>query len=75
MLGSTKMTNEEAEEKHLNSLNSQINRGFELMLRKYNRREKPSEPKTFILSFGKMISLLKREIHFSFEITLDIKKR
>jgi hypothetical protein len=38
-----------------------INRGVELLLR--NRREEPEAPKTFQFSFGKMVSLLRREIH------------
>lgn len=59
----------------LNRSESRINRGFELMLRKYNRRDKSSEPKTFQVRFGKMLSLLKREIHFGFEFYFEIKKR
>lgn len=54
--------------------NLEINRGFELMLRHRSRREKP-KPKTFSIMFGKVISLLKREIHFHFEIRLDIIKK
>jgi len=54
--------------------NLEINRGFELMLRHRSRREKP-KPKTFGIMFGKVISLLKREIHFHFEIRLDIIKK
>jgi hypothetical protein len=71
------MTNEREEEKNElnNSQDLQINRGFELMLRQNNRREKPSEPKTFQIRFGKMLSLLKREIHFQFEFFLDMKKK
>lgn len=76
MLGNITMTSKKEgdERKQLNNSNPQINRGFELMLRKYNRREKPSEPKTFKIRFGKMLSLFKREIHFNFELSLDIKK-
>ena len=58
-----------------NSKNLNINKGFELMLRNSSRREKPSEPKTFQICFGKMLSLFKREIHFQFELFLDIKKK
>ena len=50
-----------------------INRGVELLLRK--RRRKPEEPKTFQLSFGKMVSLFRREINIYFEFLLDIKKK
>jgi hypothetical protein len=50
-----------------------INRGVELLLRK--RRRKPEEPKTFQLSFGKMVSLFRREINIYFEFSLDIKKK
>lgn len=50
-----------------------INRGVELLLRK--RRRTSEQPKTFKFSFGKMVSLLKREIHIYFEFSLDIKKK
>jgi hypothetical protein len=68
------------EEKRKSNLNNDrsaihINRGIELMLRQHNRREKPSRPKSFLVRFGKMLSLFKREIHFQFEIFLDIKKK
>lgn len=70
------MTNKREKEKtQLNNSEPQINRGFELMLRKHKRREKPSKPKTFQISFGKMLSLFRREMHFNFEFSLDIKKR
>ena len=70
------MTEDQGEEKK--SLNKgksndtlRINRGVELLLR--NRR-RISEPKTFQVRVGKMISFLRREIHFFFELSLDIKK-
>jgi hypothetical protein len=50
-----------------------INRGVELLLRK--RREKPEEPKTFKFSFGKMVTLLRREIDIYFECSFNIKKK
>jgi hypothetical protein len=50
-----------------------INRGVELLLR--NRREEPEAPKTFQFSFGKMVSLLRREIHVYFNFSFDIKKK
>jgi len=50
-----------------------INRGVELLLR--NRRAKSDQPKTFNFSFGKMISLLKREMHIYFEFSFDIRKK
>jgi hypothetical protein len=50
-----------------------INRGVELLLRK--RRREPEAPKTFQFSFGKMVSLFKREIHFYLKVSLDIKKK
>ena len=74
MLGSIIMTREkEDEEKNLNNQRTEINRGIELLLRK--KRRKSSQPKTFQVNFGKMISLLKREFHFFFEFHLDIRKR
>lgn len=66
---------QEGEKRKLNKREPQINRGFELMLRQHNRREKPSEPKSFLIRFGKMLSLFRREIHFQFEIFFDIKKK
>ena len=74
MLGNTIMTKEkEGEKRKLNSLDSQINRGFELMLLHHSREEKPSKPKVFSFNFGKMLSLFSREIHF--ELKLDIGKK
>jgi len=77
MLGSIVMTKNQDDERNKlnNSKNLNINKGFELMLRNSSRREKPSEPKTFQICFGKMLSLFKREIHFQFEFFLDIKKK
>jgi hypothetical protein len=65
---------EEEEKRQLNSTDDplEINKGFELMLKR-NRRESP-KPKTFQVRFGKMISLFRREIHFNFNLELDIKK-
>jgi hypothetical protein len=50
-----------------------INRGVELLLRQ--RGGKPESPKTVQFSFGKMVSLLKREIHIYLNFALDIKKK
>ena len=76
MLGNTIMTRDQEEEKRkLNSFESHINRGFELMIRKNNRREKPSKPKTFQMKFGKMISLFQREFHFFIEFHFDLRKK
>jgi hypothetical protein len=76
MLGNTIMTRDQEEEKRkLNSFESHINKGFELMLRKNNRREKPSNPKTFQMKFGKMISLFRREFHFFIEFHFDLRKK
>jgi hypothetical protein len=50
-----------------------INRGVELLLRK--RRRKPEAPKTFEFSFGKMVSLFRREIHVNLNFSFDIKKK
>lgn len=65
----------DAEKRKLNNLDPHINRGFELMLRTHNRRERSSRPKTFHIRFGKMLSLLRREIHLNFEFHLDIIKK
>ncbi len=50
-----------------------INRGVELMLR--SKRRKDLEPKDELkkFSFGKMFSLLKRDIHFKIEIKVKNK--
>lgn len=75
MLGSTTMINDQEEEKNSNLNNSEpeINRGVELLLR--NRRKRESQPKTFQLKFGKMISLFQREFHFFIEFYFDTKKK
>jgi hypothetical protein len=77
MHGNIAMTKNQDDERNKlnNSQDLHINRGFELMLRNNNRREKLSEPKTFQIRFGKMMSLFKREIHFQFEFFLDMKKK
>lgn len=48
-----------------------INRGVELLLR---RKKPPEKSKTFHVKFGKMLSLLKREINIYFEFSTDIRK-
>ena len=53
----------------------QINRGIELLLRNRKGRENQEAPKSFRVTFGKVISLLNREIHFHFDSFIDIKKR
>lgn len=57
-----------------NSQDLQINRGFELMLR-HDRRENQSEPKSFQVHFGKMISLFQREMHFQIDFCFNMKKK
>ena len=57
----------------LNKSEPQINRGVELLLR--NRRKRASQPKTFQVKFGKMISLFRREFHFFIEFHFDIRKK
>jgi len=69
------INDQEGGKRKLNKLDPHINRGFELMLRTHNRREKPSRPKTFHIRFGKMLSLFRREIHLSFDFHLDIIKK
>ena len=74
MPGDIIMTKDQDDERNkLNNFEPQINRGVELLLR--NRRKRESKPKTFHVKFGKMISLLKREIHIQFEFHLDIRKK
>ncbi len=68
------INDQEGEKRKLNNLDEpQINRGFELMLRQIDRREEP--PKKFHVTFGKIVSLLKREIRIYFEFSFDIKKK
>jgi hypothetical protein len=68
------MTDDQEEEKRiLNKDTTEINRGVELLLR--NRRKKPERPKTFQVKFGKLISLLNREIVFHVNFYLDIRKK
>ena len=58
---------------NLNNDETHINRWVELLLR--NRRSKPEPPKTFQVKFGKMVSLLRREIVFHLNFYLDIRKK
>ena len=74
MPGDIIMTNDqEGEKRKLNKSEPQINRGVELLLR--NRSRKSSQPKTFQVKFGKMISLFRREFHFFIEFHFDIRKK
>jgi hypothetical protein len=77
MPGNIIMTKEKEDGKNsLNNSEPQINRGFELMLRKHSiKEEKTSNPKTFQIRFGKMLSLFRREVHFQFDLNLDIRKK
>ncbi len=59
------MTNEEEEKDDLNNDNTEINKGFELLLR--NRRKEEPKTKTFQVQF----SIFGREITFY----LDIQKK
>ena len=59
------MTNEEEEKDDLNNDKTEINKGFELLLR--NRRNEPPKSKTFQVQF----SFFGREITFY----LDIQKK
>ena len=59
------MTNEEEEKEVLNNDNTEINKGFELLLR--NRRKEKPKSKTFQVQF----SFFGREITFY----LDIQKK
>ena len=49
-----------------------INRGVELLL---GGRPKPQKNKPFGIRFGKVVSLLSREMHFHFEVSFYIKKK
>ena len=49
-----------------------INRGVELVLA--GGRPKPQKVRPLFLRVERMISLLKREIRFTFEVSLSIKK-
>jgi hypothetical protein len=74
MPGGTDVTENLDEGKsNLNNDETHINRGVELLLR--NRRSKPEPPKTFQVKFGKMVSLLRREIVFHLNFYLDIRKK
>ena len=74
MSGDTIMIDDQEDaKKKLNNSEPEINRGVELLLR--NRRWKSSKPKTFQVKFGKMISLLRREIHIHFDFHFDIQKK
>lgn len=65
---------QEGRENKLNKSDLQINRGFELMLRTTNKGGN-KKPKTFEISFGKMFSIFKREIHFNLNFFLNITQK
>ena len=67
------INDQEDERSNLNNSEPEINRGIELLLR--NKRRRESEPKTFQVKFGKMISLFQREFHFFIEFHFDVKKK
>jgi hypothetical protein len=70
------MTNDrEGEKRKLNNLDLRVNRGFELMINKSNRRDNSSKPKTFQIRFGKMLSLFSREMHINFDFYFNIIKK
>jgi hypothetical protein len=50
-----------------------INRGIELILRKKRREDLKPKNESQKFSFGKMFSLLKRDIHFKIEIKVKNK--
>ena len=54
----------------------QINKGVELMLqnKKLARQRRPI-PKTFQVTFGKMVALWNREIHIFFDFSVLIRKQ
>ena len=52
----------------------QINKGVELMLRNKNRPRRVI-PKTFQVTFGKMVALWNREIHIFFDFSVLIRKQ
>ena len=61
------------QKRKLNSYETPINRGVELLLR--NRRKKSEPPKTFQIKFGKMISFLRREFVIHLNFYLDVRKK
>ena len=64
--------NENQEEKKSSEL--QINKGVELRLRNKNKTRRVI-PKTFQVTFGKMIALWNREIHIFFDFSVLIRKQ
>lgn len=75
MLKNIIMKKEQEEESKLNNKEPSINKGFELMLRHISGGEEPSNPKTFQFSFGKMLSLFQREMHFQLDFFFNMKKK
>ena len=69
-----KKKEQEREENPLNNVDNslQINKGVELMLR---NRKKEDLSKLFQFKFRKMISIFRRELHFSLDIQFDIRKK
>ena len=65
----------EEERNEINKSEPTINRGFELMLRHNSGGEESSNPKTFQFSFGKMLSLFQREMHFQLDFFFNMRKK
>jgi len=72
------MANEKSNKSGINKRRNKdpgdIDRGFELMLRKKGR-DLNDGPKTLNLKFGKMVALFRREFHFHFELSFNIRKQ
>jgi hypothetical protein len=74
MLRDIIMKKDQEEEKNkLNNVDSEINRGIELLLR--NRRKRSKDPKIFQVNFGKVISFFRRAFHSFIDFYFDIKKK
>ena len=58
-----------SEQKNLSEI--PLNRGVGIML---GGGKKAPKPKSFQYNFSNMLRLFKRELHFNFELSLDIKK-
>lgn len=63
------------ERSKLNKVESDMNRGFELLLRNKKRRRVVQPPKTFQVKFGNAITLFGREFRIFFEFHLNVKKK
>lgn len=73
MLGNIVMT-EDQEERKKSSSDYNINRGFELMLRKASKKKRNDQDKKYQIRYGKIFQVFNFEFSFDFSMGFDFKR-